>query len=734
MKDIIRTIPAKVLMFLMICVTSVICIISVCVALFGYQGDLYNRSLADIMEEEKSNYAYNASEQMLYETLQNMPNIKLAYHDGNDKLIVENGQSNENEDEVEPSDVEEATTETEVIIENEDEVEPSDLEEETTETEQLNGNNDEYELLEDCGAYNWNNIPDNYFYCITDINGKVISESENFNNSEVKYTYYLVKNNDLVIAWNTENTQKKIPDATEQYITIKGYFEGGVPDLKKYKTHMYVYEKIYGFLGDAIPAAVISGLVTLILYITLMCVSARRPKSDDLFPGYSNKIPYDVILAVDCIIVALLSYFTGYVIDEDITGIILIGFDLICMISIFLGLSMETAARIKEGTLITNTICYRLCKWCWKLFKKYVLGLIKWFFKKIRTFFANIREIFNKLPLIWKTVVGFGAISLIEIFVIGCTWYEMDNYIICWFFGHIILFVVICRFALGLRGLQAAGRALATGDYEHRVDTSKLHFDFKEHGENLNHISDGMITAVEEKMKSERMKTELITNVSHDIKTPLTSIINYTDLIGKEETDNEKIKEYTEVLLRQSERLKRLIEDLVEASKASTGNLEVELAPCETSMFITQIAGEYEEKFNNAGLTLVTKGFDNSAYIMADGRRMLRVFDNLMNNICKYALENSRVYLSLDVSEQSEAGDDCEVAIITFKNTSRNELDMSPEELIERFVRGDKSRNTEGNGLGLSIARSLTELQGGSFDIKIDGDLFKVVLTFPKIK
>ena len=178
--------------------------------------------------------------------------------------------------------------------------------------------------------------------------------------------------------------------------------------------------------------------------------------------------------------------------------------------------------------------------------------------------------------------------------------------------------------------------------------------------------------------------------------------------------------------------MKRLIEDLVEASKASTGNLEVELAPCEASMFITQIAGEYEEKFNNAGLKLVTKGFDNSAYIMADGRRMLRVFDNLMNNICKYALENSRVYLSLEVLEKTE--DNTELAVITFKNTSRNELDMPPEELMERFVRGDKSRNTEGNGLGLSIARSMTELQGGEFDIKIDGDLFKVILTFPKIK
>ena len=235
-----------------------------------------------------------------------------------------------------------------------------------------------------------------------------------------------------------------------------------------------------------------------------------------------------------------------------------------------------------------------------------------------------------------------------------------------------------------------------------------------------------MSIAVDERMKSERMKTELITNVSHDIKTPLTSIINYASLIGKEECENEKIKEYSEVLVRQSDKLKRLIEDLVEASKASTGNLDVFLTPCDASVFLEQAAGEYEEKMKEAELTLITKKSDKKIMIMADGRRMWRIFDNLMNNICKYAQPGTRVYMTLEESDGH--------AVISFKNTSREELDMSEEELMERFTRGDASRNTEGNGLGLSIARSMAELQNGTLHLSIDGDLFKTVLTFPIVR
>lgn len=241
----------------------------------------------------------------------------------------------------------------------------------------------------------------------------------------------------------------------------------------------------------------------------------------------------------------------------------------------------------------------------------------------------------------------------------------------------------------------------------------------------LNMIRTGIQKAVEEGTKADRTKVELITNVSHDIKTPLTSIINYADLIGKEPPNSEKIPEYAAVLTRQSERLKRLIEDLVEASKASTGNLEVNLAPCQPGVLLTQAAGEYEQKLKDAGLDLVTRQPETAVTILADGRRLWRVFDNLMNNICKYAQRGTRVYLTLEERDGQ--------AVISFKNTSRAPLDIPAEELLERFVRGDAARGGEGNGLGLSIARSLTELQKGTLELTVDGDLFKVVLRFSEL-
>ena len=249
--------------------------------------------------------------------------------------------------------------------------------------------------------------------------------------------------------------------------------------------------------------------------------------------------------------------------------------------------------------------------------------------------------------------------------------------------------------------------------------------DFHGAAEQLSHMEAGLRTALDERMRSERMKTELITNVSHDIKTPLTSIINYADLIGKEPPNSEKIPEYAAVLTRQSERLKRLIEDLVEASKASTGNLEVNLAPCQPGVLLTQAAGEYEQKLKDAGLDLVTRQPETAVTILADGRRLWRVFDNLMNNICKYAQRGTRVYLTLEERDGQ--------AVISFKNTSRAPLDIPAEELLERFVRGDAARGGEGNGLGLSIARSLTELQKGTLELTVDGDLFKVVLRFSEL-
>jgi signal transduction histidine kinase len=223
-------------------------------------------------------------------------------------------------------------------------------------------------------------------------------------------------------------------------------------------------------------------------------------------------------------------------------------------------------------------------------------------------------------------------------------------------------------------------------------------------------------------MKSERFKTELITNVSHDIKTPLTSIINYVDLLGKEPLDNPTAQEYLEILNHQSARLKKLIEDLIEASKASTGNLPVHPELCDATVMLTQVVGEFKERAEANSLDIVVDSPEPPINIMADGRHLWRVIDNLMSNICKYALPGTRVYIDLERRDG--------MVVMTFRNISRDRLNISSDELMARFVRGDSSRNTEGNGLGLSIARSLTELMEGDLEIRIDGDLFKAILRF----
>ncbi len=274
--------------------------------------------------------------------------------------------------------------------------------------------------------------------------------------------------------------------------------------------------------------------------------------------------------------------------------------------------------------------------------------------------------------------------------------------------------------------LKAAGEALCDGQDGYRVDTSHMVGALREHGENLNRIGEGVNKAVEERLKSERLRTELITNVSHDIKTPLTSIINYADLISKEKTDNPSIQEYAEVLGKQSQKLKRLIENLIEASKAATGNIHVELKPCNLNVLLAQILGEYEQRLGEQSLTLITSPLPDEIFVMADGSQLWRVFDNLLGNICKYALEHTRVYMDVAVREHDQVE-------ITLKNISKNQLNLSEEELFERFTRGDNSRSTSGNGLGLSIAQSLMRLQNGSLHLVTDGDLFKAIVQLNRV-
>ena len=456
-------------------------------------------------------------------------------------------------------------------------------------------------------------------------------------------------------------------------------------------------------------------LVGIASFVFLMCSAGHRGRYAEVQPGWGNWVPVDVLVVcyISCISVAIAAVADGYYSNPFLQIFALVIAGSLCA-AMTLGLLMSVAVRFKLGKWWQNSLVY----YAWTLVKR----LLGWAWRMVKGAVALI----CKIPMVSKTMMAYGVITLVEFLMILIFTWEPGAYLLVWILYRIALLPAVVYVALVLRKLQNGAKAIAEGDMNYQINTELMLPEFKKHAQNLNKIREGMTVAVEQKLKSERMKTELITNVSHDIKTPLTSIINYSDLIGKEPCDNPQILEYAQVLHRQSDRLKRLTEDLVEASKASTGNLEVHLAPCEVGVMISQTIGEYEQRLQTSQLTLVVNEPDKPIQIMADGRRLWRVFDNLMNNICKYSQPGTRVYLTLEEGQED--------AVIIFRNTSRDPLNLSPDELMERFVRGDSARNSEGNGLGLSIARSLTELQKGNMSISIDADLFKVILRFPKIK
>ncbi len=367
---------------------------------------------------------------------------------------------------------------------------------------------------------------------------------------------------------------------------------------------------------------------------------------------------------------------------------------------------MTFAARLKVRQLWKNTLIYKLFLLCKRYGHKVWRGIV---------------YLCRRLPLFWKALLAYIGICFIEFwFIIGFS-YSSGELLVFWFLEKLALAALLIFAVLNLQALKQGAKALADGNLQHKILTKYMFWEFKNHAEQLNSIGDGMQKAVEAQLKNERLKTELITNVSHDIKTPLTSIINYVDLLKKEELNNETAAGYLEILDRQSARLKKLTEDLVEASKADTGNIPVHFEKTDVSVLLAQVTGEYEEKLAAKNLQIVPD-IRSHAQIMADGRLLQRIFENLLGNVCKYAMENTRVYLTCE--------DDGNEVQISFKNISKYPLNITSDELTERFVRGDSSRNTEGSGLGLSIAKSLARLQNAQLHLYIDGDLFKAMIRF----
>lgn len=504
------------------------------------------------------------------------------------------------------------------------------------------------------------------------------------------------------------------------------------PSLPKEDEYALIYhqaEQLYDN-RNVIPVICCTGTILAFLcFIFLLCSAGHKNGREGITPSAIHEIHLDVYT-----VVVAVGAFTGLYLAFGWIGMNLSNMiNLIVLVVLFAAeviwctlYFMELAIRLKMGKWWQNTILYRVFRFFGRFCKRVFRGIVK---------------LIRGIPMVWRTALLCLAVCVVEFFGLMLFYNNTDVLLFFWAIEKFILCGAITFVALMCKELQEGSEALADGDLNYKLDTSHMVLSFKEHGENLNRIGEGISAAVEQRMKSEHLKTELITNVSHDIKTPLTSIINYADLIGKEvsgdakdtgdgadtETAQEReqhISEYAEVLLRQSQKLKKLLDDLLEASKATTGNLEVHPEVCDVSVLLSQAVGEYEQRFADKQLETIVKQPEETVKVMADGRHLWRVFDNLLNNIYKYAQAGSRVYLNVEHDGQN--------ANIIFRNMSAYPLEMSPEELEERFTRGDRSRHMEGNGLGLSIAKSLTELQKGDMEIVTDGDLFKVVITLPE--
>lgn len=508
-------------------------------------------------------------------------------------------------------------------------------------------------------------------------------------------------------AGTQEETEQEQPAVT----TMKGYILQDRVTSDNISFVLDSFNRAYDLRYELIAIAVVSLILSILLFVFLMSAAGHRDGSDTITPNFIDRIPFDLfalIIALPGICgVALGVEVADRFAFANLLGLLVVFVLLELLLTLFF---MSLATRLKLKNVLKSCLIYRALSWCWRFFKKMCRALA---------------ALVHALPLLGRAGFVVAAVLLVEFIFICATEHSTGAELFGWFIERAVLLALLVYLLACVKRLRTGASKIAQGDMNYSIDTKYMHGDLLDHANDLNSIRDGISRAVNERMKSEHFKTELITNVSHDIKTPLTSIVNYVDLLSKENIENEKAQEYIEVLQRQSARLKKLTEDLVEASKASTGNLAVNLERCELGVLLDQTAGEYGEKLSAQGLELILKKPEEPVTVMADGRHLWRILDNLMNNICKYAQPGTRVYLNLEQKDGK--------ASMTFRNMSKYQLNISGDELMERFVRGDSSRNTEGSGLGLSIARSLAQLQGAQLDLVVDGDLFKVTVTFDAV-
>ena len=470
--------------------------------------------------------------------------------------------------------------------------------------------------------------------------------------------------------------------------------------LKPYQTVIYVL----------VP---ISTMMTILILLYLSISIGHKNGVEGISTTDFDKIPLEIILGISVAIFTIIMLITfGGITPSDISLEVSLVVTAYFSIYIVIAIIFDTTVRrLKAKMFWKTTIIGKF----FKIFEK--------MFTKLENFFKELRGTSKFFDKTTKKFILDCIIAIVFAIIVLLIFHQNFIFTTLLETGIVIIFVFrILKAIADYDKIEEKLKEMYDGNNNETLDRNEFLPEFYQSVDYINDISNGFERAIQDRIKSERLKTELITNVSHDIKTPLTSIINYVDLLKKEDIKNEKANEYIEILDSKSQRLKKLIEDLVEASKVSTGNVKLKLEKINIIELLNQAIGEFEDKFEAKKLEIILDSKESEIYILADSRYMYRIIENLFSNISKYALENSRVYI--DIIKKSNQ------VYIEMKNISKEKLNISAEELMQRFVRGDKSRTTEGSGLGISIAQNLTEIQKGVFNLKLDGDLFRVELIF----
>lgn len=536
-----------------------------------------------------------------------------------------------------------------------------------------------------------------FSYVLYNGEGKVLWDTRKENSA-------LVIEGRTLDTWELAETDDKVPASADAYLNLP------ISRESFWYTTYSLFVWAVSMRGAYLPLSAIFLVLSAVLFVFLMMSAGRKEDIEEIVLGGLNRLPFDLyaaaLITLGLLIGGALAEETGW--DYyDVFSLAALCLLIITATVFVLALCMTIAARVKAGKWWRNTVIYRL------------IMLLR---RLIKAIWRGVKALVLSLPITWKAVLAYVSFILLNLVLIIFGFLEAPFFLFLAAVLDVAVLVRIVFVTLQYKKLIRTGHEIAGGDMSSSVDTSKMWGELKQHGDDLNSISLGVSRAVDERMRSERFKTELITNVSHDLKTPLTSIVNYVDLLKKENIENERAREYIEVLDRQSEKLRKLTVDLVDASKASSGAVTVNRERLELGELIEQCSGEYGERLTKAGLELVCSVPDKETIIVADGRLLWRVLDNLMQNVIKYSLPGTRTYLTLERSGGR--------ALLSIKNISREQLNIPADELLERFVRGDASRASEGSGLGLSIAKSLTELMGGTLELFLDGDLFKAVIGF----